>query len=162
MKNIQHYTHVYPHFLPRLKINLTEANITTMPNHSNQLVVSARSKQICPHQYVDKLQSVIMSCSKLFCCLFASIIESEIPSFKIRLATVVLSIFFAWLTYKFVEGPVRCNKYSNIKITTLVLLLIGTFGFSQTKVLYDQSLEAYKSKNYIQFLKLVAFQVVEV
>lgn len=41
-----------------------------------------------------------------------------------------------------------------LKFKLFVLLLIGTFGFSQTKVLYNQSVEAYKSKNYVLFLKL--------
>lgn len=40
------------------------------------------------------------------------------------------------------------------KLKIFVLLLIGTFGFAQTKVLYDQSLDAYKNKDYVLFLKL--------
>ncbi|MBF4467349.1 hypothetical protein [Flavobacterium sp. LC2016-12] len=35
-----------------------------------------------------------------------------------------------------------------------VLLLIGVSGFAQTKVLYNRSIEAYKSKDYVLFLKL--------
>lgn len=41
-----------------------------------------------------------------------------------------------------------------LKFKLFVLLLIGTLGFAQTKVLYNQSIEAYKSKNYVLFLKL--------
>ncbi|MDR7211490.1 TPR end-of-group domain-containing protein [Flavobacterium piscis] len=41
-----------------------------------------------------------------------------------------------------------------LKFKLVVLLLIGTLGFGQTKVLYNQSVEAYKSKNYVLFLKL--------
>ncbi|RKR05246.1 hypothetical protein C8C83_4585 [Flavobacterium sp. 90] len=40
------------------------------------------------------------------------------------------------------------------KIKLFVLLLFGTFSFAQTKVLYSQSVEAYKSKDYALFLKL--------
>jgi hypothetical protein len=40
------------------------------------------------------------------------------------------------------------------KLKIFILFLIGTFGFAQSKVLYDQSLEAYKNKDYVQFLKL--------
>ncbi|RED27241.1 hypothetical protein BD847_1178 [Flavobacterium cutihirudinis] len=40
------------------------------------------------------------------------------------------------------------------KLKLFVLLLIGISGFAQTKVLYDQSIEAYKSKDYVLFLKL--------
>jgi hypothetical protein len=41
-----------------------------------------------------------------------------------------------------------------LKIKLVVLLLFGFLGFAQTKILYDKSVEAYKSKDYIQFLKL--------
>ncbi|WP_291145743.1 tetratricopeptide repeat protein [Flavobacterium sp. UBA7680] len=41
-----------------------------------------------------------------------------------------------------------------LKLKLFILLLIGTFGFSQTKALYEKSVEAYKSKDYVQFLKL--------
>lgn len=41
-----------------------------------------------------------------------------------------------------------------LKIKLFVLLLFGISGFAQTKVLYNQSVEAYKSKDYILFLKL--------
>ncbi|TPG37654.1 hypothetical protein EAH81_19395 [Flavobacterium pectinovorum] len=41
-----------------------------------------------------------------------------------------------------------------LKIKIFVLLLFAISGFSQTKALYDKSVEAYKSKDYIQFLKL--------
>ena len=42
------------------------------------IIVSERSKLICPHPYVDKLQSCFMSCSKLLCCLLASNIATRI------------------------------------------------------------------------------------
>lgn len=41
-----------------------------------------------------------------------------------------------------------------LKIKLFLLLLLGISGFAQTKVLYNQSLEAYKSKDYVLFLKL--------
>ncbi|MET3028885.1 hypothetical protein ABXT06_19565 [Flavobacterium sp. UW10123] len=41
-----------------------------------------------------------------------------------------------------------------MKLKIVVLFLIGTFSFAQTKVLYDKSVEAYKSKDYVLFLKL--------
>ncbi|PBI84990.1 hypothetical protein BSF41_39010 [Flavobacterium sp. ACN2] len=41
-----------------------------------------------------------------------------------------------------------------LKIKLFVLLLFGTYSFSQTKVLYNQSIDAYKSKKYVLFLKL--------
>lgn len=41
-----------------------------------------------------------------------------------------------------------------LKIRLFALLLFGISAFSQTKVLYNQSVEAYKSKDYVLFLKL--------
>lgn len=41
-----------------------------------------------------------------------------------------------------------------LKLKLFVLFLIGISGFTQTKVLYDQSVEAYKNKDYVLFLKL--------
>lgn len=41
-----------------------------------------------------------------------------------------------------------------LKIKLVLLFLIGISGFAQTKVLYDKSIEAYKSKDYVLFLKL--------
>lgn len=41
-----------------------------------------------------------------------------------------------------------------IKYKILLLLLIGISGFSQTKAIYNQSVEAYQNKDYSLFLKL--------
>ena len=40
------------------------------------------------------------------------------------------------------------------KFKLYLLLLLGISGFSQTKLIYDQSLDAYKNKDYHLFLKL--------
>ena len=63
---------------------------------------------------------------------FARIVESEVPSQNIRIAAVVLSITLAWLTYKFIERPIRFGKYSNFKVVTLLLLMtiIGYVGYN--------------------------------
>jgi hypothetical protein len=41
-----------------------------------------------------------------------------------------------------------------LKYIVYLLLLFGISGFSQTKLLYNQSIEAYKAKDYTLFLKL--------
>lgn len=41
-----------------------------------------------------------------------------------------------------------------LKLKFYILLLIGTFGFAQNKALYDKSIEAYKNKDYVLFLRL--------
>jgi len=41
-----------------------------------------------------------------------------------------------------------------LKIKLFLLLLFGTYSFAQTKALYNQSIDAYKSNDYVLFLKL--------
>ena len=62
---------------------------------------------------------------------FARIVESEVPSTNIRIAAVVISIVFAWLTYKLVERPLRFGKYGNVKVAVLVLFMaiVGYVGY---------------------------------
>jgi peptidoglycan/LPS O-acetylase OafA/YrhL len=57
---------------------------------------------------------------------FARIVVSETPTIKIRIAAVVISILLAWLTYKFIEKPIRFGKHSNLKTIVLALLMVGT------------------------------------
>lgn len=62
---------------------------------------------------------------------FARIVESEVPARNIRIAVVIFSILLAWLTYKFIETPIRFG--SNAKAKTLSLLglmiIVGGFGY---------------------------------
>lgn len=62
---------------------------------------------------------------------FARIIEGSTPSINIRIAAVILSIGLAWLTYKFIEFPMRSNKGNKAKATALIALLIaiGLIGY---------------------------------
>ena len=57
---------------------------------------------------------------------FARIIESETPSPQIRIVLVALSVFFAWLTYRFVERPIRSEAYGKSKVAVLVALMCIT------------------------------------
>lgn len=54
---------------------------------------------------------------------FAQIIESQTPSIAIKSAAVLLSIILAWLTYYFVEKPIRFKIY-NKKITIILLIVM--------------------------------------
>ena len=62
---------------------------------------------------------------------FARIVESETPSYFIRISAVIVAIVLAWLTYKFVEHPIRSRKNSKLTVVGLVALMItiGAFGY---------------------------------
>jgi peptidoglycan/LPS O-acetylase OafA/YrhL len=66
---------------------------------------------------------------------FAHIVESHLPSSGIRASAVALSLLFAWLTYKYIESPVRFGK--NTGLTTAILcslaILVGFAGFNTWK-----------------------------
>lgn len=62
---------------------------------------------------------------------FARVMENETPSVAIRIALVTLSIILAWLTYKFVESPVRFGTKNKFTVIVLVVLmaLVGGAGY---------------------------------
>jgi hypothetical protein len=62
---------------------------------------------------------------------FARIIESEVPGRHIRIAAVLLSVVLAWLTYRFIERPIRFGKHWRLKVKMMVftLAVIGSIGY---------------------------------
>ena len=50
---------------------------------------------------------------------FMRIVESETPSLGYRVLAVGLSVLLAWITYYFVEKPIRANGKSTLKIVVL-------------------------------------------
>ena len=63
---------------------------------------------------------------------FARIVKSETPSLNIRLTVVVLAVVLAWLTYTFVERPLRFGGYKKTKVSALTVLIIvfGCLGYN--------------------------------
>ena len=63
---------------------------------------------------------------------FARIVQSETPNPFVRIAIILLSILLAWLSYAYVEKPIRFGRSGKTKIAALVLLMIavGCFGLS--------------------------------
>ncbi|HMS27051.1 MAG TPA: acyltransferase family protein [Burkholderiaceae bacterium] len=62
---------------------------------------------------------------------FARIVESETPAVQFRIAALLLSAVLAWLTYRFLEKPIRSGNHQRITITTLCIAIavLGTAGF---------------------------------
>lgn len=59
---------------------------------------------------------------------FARIVEGGIPTEKIRLVSLLISIILAWFTYKFIERPIRLGKQNKMRISVLVMLMIMVAG----------------------------------
>jgi peptidoglycan/LPS O-acetylase OafA/YrhL len=63
---------------------------------------------------------------------FAHIIEADIPSVQLRIGLVLISIALAWLTFGWVEKPIRLGGYSKAKTITLFVLMatVGYVGYN--------------------------------
>lgn len=63
---------------------------------------------------------------------FARIVEGSTPSVETRIAAVLISIAFAWFTYRFIERPIRFGNHSRAKTITLVILMavVGYIGYN--------------------------------
>lgn len=64
---------------------------------------------------------------------FARIFYGELPPRLIRIALVVIAMLLAWLTYRFIEPPLRWGKHSRIKAVCLFLTLLFV-GFCGIKI----------------------------
>ncbi len=65
---------------------------------------------------------------------FARIVESDFPNENYRLISIVISIFLSWVTYKFLEKPIRYKKSKLIPATLIVLMTgIGLSGLHSYK-----------------------------
>ncbi|MDO9214225.1 MAG: acyltransferase family protein [Methylococcales bacterium] len=66
---------------------------------------------------------------------FSRIIEGGKPTQGIRFAAILISIVLAWLTYKFIEKPIRFGNHSKEKTTLLlvIMILVGGAGYYDYK-----------------------------
>ncbi len=66
----------------------------------------------------------------------ARIMSSETPTVPIRLAAVFTSLILAWLTYRFVEKPIRLrvNPRSAVALLSAALIGVGVVGYSTYKL----------------------------
>lgn len=69
---------------------------------------------------------------------FARIIEGETPAVNVRLMLVGVSIFLAWITYRFAELPIRAKSAQQARKTVfllgLAMLLLFTAGVAIRKL----------------------------
>jgi peptidoglycan/LPS O-acetylase OafA/YrhL len=63
---------------------------------------------------------------------FMQIIEGDMPHRDNRIVAVLLSVFLAWLTYKWIEAPIRfgfLKKKLNAFIIAFILFAVGGLGY---------------------------------
>jgi peptidoglycan/LPS O-acetylase OafA/YrhL len=62
---------------------------------------------------------------------FTQIMESHTPSRIIRVMLVIMSIGLAWLTYRYIEKPIRHGKFHHIYSIILIILMaiVGSIGY---------------------------------
>ena len=87
---------------------------------------------------------------------FARIIESQVPSPKTRLFLILLSIVLAWLTFEFIEKPIRRRGQKKIAITLLFFMAmvgcIGLYCYKENGFFAARPFVQYTEKAYSQFV----------
>lgn len=75
---------------------------------------------------------------------FVRIMESGTPSVELRFGLVVASFILAWLTYRFLERPVRSSSRPGriVLILCLIMFLLGAAGLAVKK------LDGFKSRQF--------------
>ena len=69
---------------------------------------------------------------------FAQIIEADSPKRIVSALLVLIAILFAFLTYRYIETPIRCftRGYKVVRLLVILMVLLGVVGFSITKTVF--------------------------
>lgn len=61
---------------------------------------------------------------------FAAIVEGRLPDAHVRSKALIIALLLSWLTYKFIEKPLRFGKHAKNKVLGLVtmMVLVGAIG----------------------------------
>lgn len=83
---------------------------------------------------------------------FATIVESHFPNINYRAISIIISIFLSWITYKFLETPIRSNKLKIIPIILIFLMVsigfIGFYSFSKNGIPNRSYVSKFNEENY--------------
>ena len=82
---------------------------------------------------------------------FGRIYLGEFPNKVIRLGLVLLSIVLAWLTYRFIERPIRFEWKSNFKVIILIICMAATALVAYGTFIYEGLLFRALAKQSLAF-----------
>ena len=79
---------------------------------------------------------------------FARILEGESLDIYVRLCAIALSIVLAWLTYKFIERPIRFGRHGKLSVAILVGLMVavGYMGYN----IFSRDGLSFRLKNFYE------------
>lgn len=60
--------------------------------------------------------------------VFARIVEGQVPPWEIRLGAAALSVLLAWLTFRYVERPLRSGRGTWVRTAALAVLMVVMAG----------------------------------
>lgn len=63
--------------------------------------------------------------------VYARILAGGEPMWWVRVAAVLLAVLLAWMTYRFVEQPIRKGRKTRLVIIVLCILMVGVAGFGR-------------------------------
>lgn len=106
-----------------------------LPTAGTIMIISAGTKSWLNHQFLSNRVLVWFGLISFPLYLwhwpllaFCRIVEGGIPSPQVRIAAILTSIGLAWLTFTFVEKPIRRFKHDRMAAFVLLLFLVFT-GF---------------------------------
>lgn len=81
---------------------------------------------------------------------FLRTVLAETPPLEMRFAAVALSALLAWLTYRFVETPVRFGAFGKTRISLLVAL-VGIVGILGLNVVHREGFASRRADEFVRY-----------
>ncbi|MDX1472221.1 MAG: acyltransferase family protein, partial [Flavobacteriaceae bacterium] len=79
---------------------------------------------------------------------FLNIIDGKSVSVEMRITLIAISIILSWLTYKFIENPVRLKGYLSIKfwiILNIVIFFVGVLSYKSDGFEFRSTIENHQN-----------------
>lgn len=89
---------------------------------------------------------------------FLRLLSSGVPAWTLRAAAVAVAIPLAWLTYRFIELPIRRARRSNVFAISLLILVLGA-GFGGYNAYDRNGMEFRMNRLVSQFADGIHFDV---